>query len=170
MRLEELLATRREALVSSWIESTFSLFPKETATFLRTSKDPFANPVGATVSTELASLFDVLLQDAPAPEAARHLDPIVQVRSVQDCPPSEAVSFVFLLKEVVRRELAAASDAPAARAELTAFEDRIDRLALLAFDSYTKFRARIHELRVQEVKNRVSGLLRRSRLTADDLG
>jgi hypothetical protein len=44
-------------------------------------------------------------------------------------------------------------------------ESRIDGLALLCFEVYMKRREKLYELRINEVKNQVSGLMRRTGLT-----
>ena len=47
-------------------------------------------------------------------------------------------------------------------AELEDFEDVIDGVALLGFDIYSRRRERLCEIRVEEVKKRVSGLMRKA--------
>jgi hypothetical protein len=49
--------------------------------------------------------------------------------------------------------------------ELQAFENRIDDIALLAFDIYSQCRQKIYEIRVNEVKNQLGRLLKRANLT-----
>jgi hypothetical protein len=46
--------------------------------------------------------------------------------------------------------------------ELIERESRIDGLALLCFDIYMKRREKIYEIKVNEIKNRASGLLRKA--------
>ena len=102
-------------------------------------------------------------------ELCRHLSGILRIRSVQEFAPSQAVSFVFLLKRVIREELAAKLHDPGLQAELAEFDHRVDQLALFAFDVFTKSREQLYEVRVNEVKRRVSGLLRRAGIGSDDL-
>jgi hypothetical protein len=47
-------------------------------------------------------------------------------------------------------------------------DSRIDGLALLGFDGYTQRREKLCELKVNEVKARVSGLLRRAGIDIDN--
>ena len=68
-----------------------------------------------------------------------------------------------------REELADKLQDPALQGELAAFDAEIDQVALYAFDVYTKCRDRLHELRVDDVKRRVSGLMRRMGIGLDDL-
>jgi hypothetical protein len=97
-------------------------------------------------------------------EARAALDEIIRVLALQDIPPSQALAFVFHLKQVIREELAAELKDLSLAPELVELESRIDGLALLGFDAYTKRREKLCELKVNEVKAKVSGLLRRAGL------
>jgi hypothetical protein len=46
--------------------------------------------------------------------------------------------------------------------ELVALESTIDGLALLGFDSYMQRREKLCDIKVNEMKSRISGLLRKS--------
>ena len=89
-------------------------------------------------------------------EMRRSLDRVVRIRAVQDLPASEAVGFVFLLKQAIR-------DVPGAPdgADLSEMHERIDRLALEAFDLFVQCREKIYDLRVREIRDRTSTLLER---------
>ncbi|MBI4865003.1 MAG: RsbRD N-terminal domain-containing protein [Candidatus Riflebacteria bacterium] len=167
MTLESLLLEKRADIVRGWIDRTLALFPASTGVFLRTTEDRFDNPVGEAIFSHMGPLFDALLENAPREAVEPHLDPIVQIRSIQDCSASEALSFVFLLKDVLRQE---AGDAlHDSRGEpLREFDGRIDRLALLAFDRFIGFKQKVYEIRIKEIKNSVSTLLKMSNLTCDD--
>ena len=154
-RLEDLLREHRASLVRLWVDEALGIYPEDARKFLRRQKDRFANPVGNTLSEELGALFWLLADDAPEEEWAPHLDRIMQVRSVQEFRPSQAVAFVFRLEDLVRE---AGGDAPADEAACRELAARLDRLALAAFDSYAGFRERIHRVRIDEVKRRVSTL------------
>ena len=74
---------------------------------------------------------------------------------------SQAVRFVFRLKEVIRAELGKSAKDPLIAAEIEKFERRIDRVALAAFDIYVECRERLCQLRVNEMKRRVSWVVER---------
>ena len=84
--------------------------------------------------------------------ASDYLDHIIRIRSVQDFSPSEALAFIFTLKQAVRGVFKKEIKEKRFREELERFESRIDRLALLAFDTYVQCREKLYELRVKEVK------------------
>lgn len=157
------LSAKKAAILKTWQDAVVAAYPVETATFLRKVKDPFANPVGNAITRETERIFDALVQGSPPEDVVPHLEEIIRVRSVQDFSPAEAVAFVFLLKDALRKELDAEIQAGQHIAELLAFESRIDSLALLAFGLYMHCRERIYELRADEVKRQTATLLDRAR-------
>jgi hypothetical protein len=149
MGLNEVLASKREAVLERWFRAVLATYPEETARFLAGGADPFANPVGHTVRDGLARLYDRFLADVPAAELSSAIDGIVRIRAVQEFTPSAAVGFVYTLRGILREELAGAEIDPAGRAAL---ENGVDRLALVAFDVYMQCREKIFEIRVREIK------------------
>jgi hypothetical protein len=129
---------------------------------LRKQKDQFANPVGATISKEIEHIYEEILHGIDPERISPFLDRIIRIRAVQDFSSSQAVSFVFLLKEVVREELKKEIRENQVHDGLLIFESRIDDVALLAFDIYVKCREKIYEIKANEGKNRVSRLLQKA--------
>jgi hypothetical protein len=166
--LESYLRQKRSDLVRKWSEEALAIFPPDAMNFLRSVKDPFANPAGTTIVTEVEFLFDALLDDLPLEEIAPRLDRIIQLSSVQDVTPSRAVSFVFKLKEVLRGELSTELRDPKVFEWFLEFEARIDRLALGAFESYVSHRERLADIRVREVRNQVATLMRMTTIKPED--
>jgi hypothetical protein len=148
----EALADHRSDIVREWFERLLQTYPESTTGFLSQEKDPFHNPVGHTLKEGLSNLFDGLVQSTDVASLAPVLDAIVRVRAVQDFTPGQALAFPFLLKQVIRTEFAA--DFQRYSRELVAFEARIDKLALLAFDLFVKCREQVYELKVNEIKRR----------------
>jgi hypothetical protein len=97
------------------------------------------------------------------------LDEIIRIRALQNFTPSQALAFIFLLKIVIREELAEEIRKENLAAEILELESRIDGLALLGFDVYTKRREKIYEIKADEAKRRVSGLMRKTGLSEDGL-
>ncbi len=117
-------------------------YPSAALPFLAGQDDPFRNPVGHTLRQSLTSLFEQLQGDMDANGIAPALDAIIRIRAVQDLTPSQAVEFLFLLKPIMR-ELAPEQDQ-------VRLADRIDRLALMAFDKYMQCREQVAEVRWSE--------------------
>ena len=169
MKLANLLEQKKTQIVDRWIKLLYDSYPPQTAIFLKKEKDKFDNPVGHQIARGLNGLFGALVQEMETGQLLAALDEIIRVRALQDCSPSQSLAFIFLLKNVVREELAEDFEKQNLTAELMELDSRIDGLALLGFDVYTQRREKICELRVNEVKNRVSGLLRKSGLSINSL-
>jgi hypothetical protein len=110
--------------------------------------------VGHALRRGTRAAVDALLEGQEPGQVGAHLDEIVKIRAIQELKPSEAISFVFLLKEALRAELGA-KGSDASLSELAELEKRIDLIALSAFDIYTRYRGQIAELRINEIKRSV---------------
>ena len=165
-RLREILGPRKDVIVQGWLERTLRTYPEQTSRFLGQERDRFRNPVGHTFKVALPALFEGLLADGDPSEFAPLLDGIVRIRAVQDFGAGQAVGFLFLLKRVVREALAAEADGDPPGEGLTALEDRIDEMALLAFDLFMRCRERLYEVRTNEARRQLSFLQRRCGATA----
>jgi hypothetical protein len=158
---ETLLVVRKEVLLAGWLTRTLETYPAASRDFLTGEKDSFRNPVGHTLREKLASLLEGLLGAQEVTDLVPILEPVVRLRAVQDFTPAEAISFLFLLKDLAREEMARLG--VSASAETERLEARIDRLALAAFDLYMKCRDEIRTIQVNEAKRSLFVQLRRAR-------
>jgi len=157
--LVERLRSCTESIVGRWLEAIWSTYPEEASVAFGREKDRFANPVGHRMREGAGGLFAALLDDGPADRVRSELKSIIEIRAVQALSASEAVGFVFGLKAAIRSELDPAVTDSRWSAEWLALEDRIDRMALVAFDVFVECREQVCELRVAEVKRRVSWIV-----------
>ena len=164
MRLEKLLTQRRSAILDRWTQLILETYPVNTQRFLKKQKDQFSNPVGYTISKEVKNLYKELLQGIDSARVSPIIERIIRVRAIQDFSPSKAVAFIFLLKRVIREELEKEIQENQVFDEFLMLASSLDDLALLAFDIYMECREKIYEIRANEAKNQVSGLLRRAGL------
>ncbi|MCX5894194.1 MAG: RsbRD N-terminal domain-containing protein [Deltaproteobacteria bacterium] len=160
MKLLSLLAERKTSLTERWLQRLFESYAPQTAIFLKKEKDHFDNPVGSQTSQGLARIMETLVQELDRDQIVAALDEVIRIRALQNFTPSQALAFIFLLKNVIREELAPELKDGQLSQELQEVESRIDGMALLSFDVYTQRREKLYEIRVTEVKNRVSGFLR----------
>ena len=159
--LTQLLNENRAAILKEWFDLIINSYPSDTARFLKKEKDRFQNPVGHTLHEETGNLFDRLVAGDELGTMVPSVDNIVRIRAVQDFEPSQAVAVIFVLKQAVRVVLGPRIEEPERLRELLEFESRIDRLGLATFDCYVQCREKIHEIRINEIKNRSSMLFER---------
>jgi hypothetical protein len=136
------LAQKRGAILEKWLEQTLASYPGQSAGFLRNEKDRFRNPVGNTLKEGLATLLEEITGEMDSARIKPALESIVRLRAVQDFTAAQATGFVFALREILSETLEAGGP--------PAWHKRIDEVALLAFDLYTKCREEIYEIKVRE--------------------
>ena len=154
MDLLKQLAKKKGAIVKEWFDGLMSSYPADTAQFLRSQKDPFANPVGQNTRQSLDALYDHLLQTFDSVTAESMIDPILRIRAIQDFTASQAVRFVFDLKLIIRKTISVDAGDAKAHKTLSTLDKRIDELGLLAFDVYMQCREKIYDLKANEMRNR----------------
>lgn len=162
MDLAPLLSQKKGRIADRWLQLVLESYPPESSKFYKNIKDRFDNPVGYRLTQGIKGLVDALFQEMDREQLLIFLDEVISIRALQGFPPSQAMAFLFLLKQVIREELADELGQGHLAAEILDLESRIDGLALLGFDVFMQRREKLCELRVNEVKSRVSGLLRKS--------
>jgi len=167
VNLENLLTHKRSTIQKKWLRMVIETYPSETVLFLKRQKDPFSNPVGSIISQGLEDIFGELLKGIDYERVSTYLDNIIRVRAVQDFTPSQAISFIFLLKKAIREELEKEVRENGLSKELLALESRIDELALIAFDIFMECREKIYEFKAMELNNQTYSLLKRAKLIID---
>jgi len=153
--LKDLLLKEQPAILRGWFRHLLETYPPDTARFLKQQRDPFANPVGASIQLGMTGILEGLFQPEHANQPSgvdSFLDHLLRIRSVQDFTPSRAVAFIFALKPVAREALGRELREGRLQEEWLDFEACVDGLALRAFDVYMRCREELYELRVQEVK------------------
>jgi hypothetical protein len=154
MQLESLLVRNKGAILDDWFRLLSETYPADSAQFLKRENDPFANPVGSSARSGLEAVFDELLGGMDRQALTDFLDPLIRIRAIQSFSPSQAVGFIFLLKQSIRKILEKDVSSQGLLDELSAFEMKIDELALLGFDIFMECREKIYQLKEKEVKNR----------------
>ncbi|MGD9083050.1 MAG: RsbRD N-terminal domain-containing protein [Desulfobacterales bacterium] len=167
MRLNNLLAQRKTAIIKDWFTLAVETYPPDTASFLKKQKDPFANPVGRTISQGLEALFNELLEEMDHETLTSFLDPIIRIRAIQNFSPSQAVSFIFLLKKAVRENIKKEALQEQLFNELLFFESKIDQLAMIAFNLYMQCKEKIYDLKANEMRNTTYKAFKRAGLVRE---
>jgi len=143
----------KEGIIESWLERVLRSDPGQSTAFLATERDPFRNPAGSTIRQALGILVDELLLGMDRGRITVAMDALMQIRAVQGLEPGHALEFLFQLKEILRSHL----EGP----EREFVNDRIDEVALLAFDLYMKYRERTYQARTNEARRRLFVMERR---------
>ena len=113
--------------------------------------------MGHTTTTALEEILRGLAQGRQPEQLGEPLDRLVRVRAVQEFTPSQALSFIFSLRRVLRAE--AGSKLPD---DLDRFDAVVDALGLAAFEHYAKCREQLYTLRTDEHKRQTASLLMRA--------
>ena len=161
---------QRDDIGERWLDEALSAYPAQAIAAWRGERDAFANPVGHALREGIRALLAWFLERTDAEAARAGLDRILQIRAVQGHSASEAVSFLFRLKGVVRAELGESVQNPEVAGEVAELEACIDEMGLLAFDLYTAHRERLFELRVAELKRTIPWSAARMQASAAEKG
>ena len=167
MNLKNLLSKKKKPILERWFNLIIETYPPETTQFLKSQKDRFANPVGATIFQGIEGIFDQFLQESESEKISAFLDNVIRIRAVQDFTASQALVFIFHLKKVIREELRNEIREKGLSDEMLALESAIDDLALLSFDIFMECREQVYELKANEVKNMTFSLLKKAKLIYD---
>jgi hypothetical protein len=154
MGLAKLLEQHEGAIVKEWFEVAIKSYAPDTSQFLKNQKDAFANPVGNTLMQGLRALY-AQLPNAVDPKTLKLiLDPIIRVRAVQAFDPSQALSFIFHLKHILRVHLKSKLVKAQAPDAIQQLDVKLDQIGLLAFDIYMECREKVYQIKANETKDR----------------
>lgn len=167
MNLKDLLLEKKSSILKRWFDAIVASYAPDTSNFFKNNHNQFANPVGYTFSEVTHGLFEELLQGGAPERYFPYLNDIIKIKAVQDFSPSQSVSFLFLLKNVVREELKKELQRNQFQDELHSLDSEIDALALLAFDMFMKCREKIFEIKTNEARNMMFRLLQKANLVCE---
>ncbi len=164
MNLKDLLEKRKNDIIRKWFDSVADTYPPDTARFLKSQQNPFANPVGSTTKQSLESVFGELLSEANPDRIRDALDPIIRIRAVQSFTPSNATSFIFSLKNII---LEFAYKESCEAKDFIEFSSKLDAVSLIAFDIYSACREQVWNIRANEQRDRTFSAFHRAGLVTE---
>ena len=103
------------------------------------------DPFYQSVRTEWGQIVEILFSSAPVDGTLTLPEEFIRLRAVQEISAAEAVSHIFVLKDIVRERILPEKG----------YEDlsrRLDFLALHTFNSFMQCRERLFQLRLKEMK------------------
>ena len=171
MGLAKLLEQHADAIVKEWFEVALKTYAPDSSQFLKNQKDAFANPVGNTLMQGLKALYTQLSKKIDRKTLTLILDPIIRIRAVQAFDPSQALSFIFQLKYILRTHLKTKLIKGQAPDAIQQLDFKLDQIGLLAFDIYMECREKVYQIKANETKDRTLRAFARAGLiteTADE--
>jgi hypothetical protein len=152
--LEKVLLKNKAAIAKQWFNLAAQTYAVDTAKFLQSKTDPFANPVGSALMTGLDGILEHLIHATDPNTLHSHLDSIIRIRAVQDFSPSQATAFILSLKKVLRDYFAKELRDSRLAAEFIELESSIDQICLIAFDIYMQCREKVYQISANETRKR----------------
>lgn len=159
MELKKFLEEKRPLILERWFRRVVEEYPPEGREFISNlKKDRFDNPLGFTLFEGLEGLFDHLLHNK---DLNGSLDSLIKLRAIQEFKPSEAVGFIFALKNIIYNEVCSHSLDKGIMEEFLVLSSEIDLLALRVFDIYMEARERLNEVKINELRNMTAWILKK---------
>jgi len=159
MNLKQELKKNKTIFFNKWFQATIDTYPPQTAKVLGKNSNRFDNPVGSVTRQTIEDVFNLICEDFDEKKLEKKLDPVIRIRAVQSFSASQAVSFVFTLKEIGEDIL---------DAELWSdFDKLVDIIALAAFNKFMKCKEEIFLLKATESKRRVHRAFERAGLVVE---
>ena len=151
MNLLEILEEKKNQILAVWIDRTLDSYTS--SGFFKKSRDQFANPIGANIREGLTKVFDLIVSKAAIEEFTAPMDQVIRIRAIQDFLPSQAIAPFLELKWVIRQVLKEDRKLKLEKLNLGDLECEIDKVALAAFDMYTRCREQLYQVRIKELKS-----------------
>lgn len=151
--LQNLLIQNRDSILQEWIDQTINTYGPEMVRFLKKEKNQFSNPVRNTIITSLEKIFDSIFT-GDSIDDYKGLEEIIRIRAVQDFSPSDALSFIFDFKKIIRTEFLKIEQKSETIDEFYKIDQHFDALYRQAFDIYNQCRRKIQDIKMAEIKSR----------------
>jgi RsbT co-antagonist protein rsbRD N-terminal domain len=152
-------ANETNLILEMWVARMAEVYPRHAASLLSNEQDPFRNPVGDSIRRSLSQLLRELLGEMETGAIDSALDAIVRIEVVQGIDADQAVTFLSLLKPILR------VFAPQEDSSVLAI--KVDWLVAAATEKYALCRQQLTAIRANEVRRMSHAQLRiRRRQTA----
>ncbi len=157
----DILKKDEQKLIAAWHNEFFAHHGLDSVGVSRTVTDQFLNPVGYVVKDATTILFKAIIgEDADQTLIKKNLEDLIKIQAIQQLSPAQALLPLRAIKELIyahiQKELKSLEDFNTYK-EIV---DRVDTLMLMAFDIYAQDKETLYRIRVNEVKNAQSQILR----------
>ncbi|WP_417134432.1 RsbRD N-terminal domain-containing protein [Rubneribacter badeniensis] len=143
----EEIGVRRAGILKAW-QAQLASGPQTLCPSASRGAGRFANPVAYVAGECAKDTLAWLVDGRSAEDAPGSLGDWCRLRAVQETSPSRALRPILDLKRIVRDAVGTRGDADG----LAAFDERIDEIALLAFDRYAESREKLFQVRRDEMR------------------
>ncbi len=194
MNLKQELYKNRVLFIKKWFQATIDTYPAQTAKILSKDSNRFDNPIGSVTYKTIENVFNLIIKDFNDKTLEKELDPVIRIRAVQSFSASQAVSFVFALKDIGENILGTnkigtnkidinkidinkidinkieTNKIETNKIDINMvreFDKLVDKIALAAFNKFMKCREEIFLLKATESKRRVHRAFERAGLVAE---
>lgn len=155
MKLKTLLTDKEAEILKNWEKAVLGRYEEDTVRIFMGQKDQFANPVGHKTTAGLKELYRVICDESDQEIETPALGQLIKLMAVQQIPPSQALGFVFTLKEIVRK---AAGSKQISDQEWESFDGRVENAALALFDIYHASREQLHQVHFNDFTKKRNAL------------
>ena len=143
----EEIGARRAGILKAW-RPLLASGPQASCPSASCQTGRFTAPVASLAGECANDVLSWLMAGRPSEEAPASLDDWGRLRAVQEGSPSRALRPIFDLKRIARDAVGAKGDADG----WAAFDERVDEIALLAFDRYAESREKLFQVRRDEMR------------------
>jgi hypothetical protein len=145
----KLISEKKQPILKKW--QSAALGSSVNMAMRRKLGSRFSDPTGYVIEQSTGEILEWLIRVENDVDLFAPLEQICKLKAIQDIRPAEALSFIFNLKQVIREEIADENDNFHWAVDMSEVERRIDEIGLLAFNIYSDCRAKIYELRMNEI-------------------
>lgn len=150
--LKKFLQEKKPVIVEAWFQAILKSYAEEKRPFLQKKEHPFTNPIGSTIHEALTGILTEIIQGENLGRVKDSLEELIRLQAVQDFSPSQAISFLPSLKQIIRKELNTTNLIGAYQGEYDNIAILIDELTIQAFDIYMGCREKIFNLKIKELQ------------------
>ena len=158
MILTGLLTSKKREIVRWCFNRIAETYPEGIGSFLKKESDPFANPVGSTITRTLNSLLKILADGGASDGFRPVLEGLLRIKATRNPSLIEGLSLISILKQAIRSQVetelvrSETGNRTGIMAEYLGFDTRLDEAVLIACDIYLTSRRNFDETRINELR------------------
>ncbi len=150
-----------EKILSLWLNEFLKHHGLDTVAVSRTVDDRFLNPAGHIIKAATSSLFKAIMgEEIEQEKILRDMRELLRLQAIQQLSPAQALFPLVAVKEHIYDIVNSLLTTKEAFVQYKEITGRLDTLMLMAFDIFTQDKEDLYRIRIKEVKNAQSQILR----------